>query len=189
MDTTRTAPSEPDNTPSPAPASNSVDLGSILYWELPQLDVAEANDLARAVYPEVEWRVGERISAGCSDDELEEFSELTDAGDDERCGRWLDEHVPDHPIIAAVEVEAIITETVATVDRAEVNLGSELRCRRARRIDRVGPAFLGRILDLQRRQYVVDGDELTFLHDGETAEPLRFELSVVSGGVLCLHST
>ena len=189
MDMTTAVPCGADNNRSPSPSSTSVDLSALLYWELPQLDVADATELAQAVYPEVELRVGTRISERCSDDELDAFSALTEAGDDERCARWLDEHVPDHTAIATAEMETIIAEAVATIDRTDAERGGELRLRRARTIDKVDPAVLGRILDLQRREYVAVAAGLKFLHDRESRDTITFLLSVSDGGMFCLKST
>lgn len=188
MDMTTTVPCGADNNRSPAPSSTRVDHTALFYFELPQLDVADAAQLAEAVYPEVEFRVGTRISERCSDDELDAFGALMEAGDDERCARWLDEHVPDHTAIATAEMEAIIAETVATIDRTDAERGGEQRLRRARTIDKVDSAFLGRILDLQRREYVAVEAGLKFLHDRESRDTITFLLSVSDGGMFCLNS-
>lgn len=171
--------------------SDRLDLGSILYWELPQLNAAEAASLAEAVYPEVELRVGQCISARCTDAELEEFGALIDAGDDRTCARWLDEHVPDHPAITAAEVEALVAEAVATVERGDAATCHEPVPKRTRRIEGITLTLLERVLDFQRREYFRDGDVLVTVHERGAAQSVQsvlFRLHLV-GSRLCLQST
>ncbi len=56
---------------------------------------ADAQDLLTATYRDLELRVGERLSAGLSDDLLDEFSSFIDH-DMERVRAWIAEHRPDY---------------------------------------------------------------------------------------------
>lgn len=52
-------------------------------------------DLVRRAYPRLELRVGEILSEGLSDAQLEEFEALVDT-DEQACQAWLDRERPDH---------------------------------------------------------------------------------------------
>lgn len=169
------------------PPADLLNLESVFYWELPQLDAAEASSLAKAVYPEVESRVGRRLSARCTATELEEIGALIDDGDDARCSRWLDEHVPEHPAITVAETEALIAETVAKVDQGDAGGDDGPSYRRTRRIERVDLRLLERVLDFRHREYDRDGDALVFLHEwGAQRAPFRLRMA---GSAVCLQST
>ena len=64
------------------------------------------------LYPELESRVGKRLSAGLSDAQLTSFEVLLDADDNEGAARWLNTHVPRHPQIVAEESDRLIGEAV-----------------------------------------------------------------------------
>jgi hypothetical protein len=64
------------------------------------------------LYPELEQRVGERLSIGMSDSQLNEFEALVDAEDQEGATRWLTTHVPRYREIVAEESDRLIREAV-----------------------------------------------------------------------------
>lgn len=64
------------------------------------------------LYPELESRVGARLTVGLTDAQLNEFEALVDSDDDEGAARWLADHVPLYPQIVAEELESLIGEAV-----------------------------------------------------------------------------
>jgi len=64
------------------------------------------------LYPELESRVGARLTIGLSDAQLDEFEALVDADDDDGASHWLSDHVPHYPQIVAEEFDRLIGEAV-----------------------------------------------------------------------------
>lgn len=95
--------------------SSSTDLVKVLQERLPELDQQEILELAQAAYPELEMRVGELLSEGLTDAQLEEFERLLDQGDEDGCAEWLRTHRPDHPEIVRAELAKLIDEIVTRV--------------------------------------------------------------------------
>ena len=158
--------------------AGDLDLTSVLYWELPHLDSDELDSLSTTVIAEVELRVGQRLSALCTDGELEEFERLVDAGDDEVCAAWLDQHIPDNRQITAGVIEALLAETVVRVGGGS----------RRRRIDRVDRAQLLRTRTIQNRSPVIDGDDVVVDMVCLKAPPASATFTVISD-VLRVHAS
>lgn len=59
--------------------------------------------------PELEFRVGERLSAGLSTQQLEEFEQILDSGDSDGPGRWLMATVPNYRAIVNEELASLVT--------------------------------------------------------------------------------
>ncbi len=64
------------------------------------------------LYPELQERVGQRLSIGLSDTQLREFEALVDNGAQEAAAHWLSTHVSDYPEIVAEESDRLICEAV-----------------------------------------------------------------------------
>lgn len=64
------------------------------------------------LYPELEGRVGERLSVGLSDAQLDEFEALVDADNEDGASQWLTDNVPHYPQIVAEEFDRLIGEAV-----------------------------------------------------------------------------
>lgn len=64
----------------------------------------------------MEMRVGERLSEGLSDAELEEFSDLADSATDEEVTSWLQLHRPDYEDV----IVELIDEVALQLTRAFV---------------------------------------------------------------------
>lgn len=62
--------------------------------------------------PELESRVGWRLTIGLSDAQLGEFEALVDADNEGGASRWLTDHVPHYPQIVAEEFDRLIGEAV-----------------------------------------------------------------------------
>lgn len=71
------------------------------------------------LYPELELRVGLKLSRGMSEAKLSEFEALVDAGDDNAPAAWLARNVPNYPEIVATEIMAIVNEAAAWFINAE----------------------------------------------------------------------
>jgi len=71
------------------------------------------------LYPELELRVGLKLTHGMSDAKLGEFEALVDAGDDDAPGAWLEKNVSNYPEIVATEIMAIVDEAAAWFINAE----------------------------------------------------------------------
>jgi hypothetical protein len=64
------------------------------------------------LYPELESRVGARLTIGLSDAQLDEFETLVDADNQDGASQWLTDHVPHYPQIVAEEFDRLIGEAV-----------------------------------------------------------------------------
>lgn len=82
---------------------------------LPGLSDEEALDLTRRAFEQVEYRVGQRLAAGLTGEQLQEFEELIDLQHDEQCAEWLTRNVPGYPRVIAVERIAVIADVVRVV--------------------------------------------------------------------------
>lgn len=72
----------------------------------------EVNRLVELATAELELRVGRRLSSGMSDEQLQEFEDLFDAGDEAGCGQFLKSNAPDTPQI----VEECLGSVLADVE-------------------------------------------------------------------------
>lgn len=102
----------------------NLDLVEKLRHRLPNLAEGELLDLANRASDELERRVGEVLSAGLTDAQLEEFEALIDSGDDAAAARWLHANRPGYQHVAAEELGNIIDEVVSAVsgtNRPEVS--------------------------------------------------------------------
>ena len=68
----------------------------------------------------METRVGERLSEGLSDAELEEFSDLADSVADEEVTAWLQLHRPDYEDVIMDVIVELIDEVALQLTRAFV---------------------------------------------------------------------
>ena len=68
----------------------------------------------------MEMRVGERLSEGLSDAELEEFSDLADSATDEEVTSWLQLHRPDYEDVIMDVIVELIDEVALQLTRAFV---------------------------------------------------------------------
>ena len=78
----------------------------------------------------MEMRVGERLSEGLSDAELEEFSDLADSATDEEVTTWLQLHRPDYEDVIMDVIVELIDEVALQLTRAltyPAGTGQELR--------------------------------------------------------------
>lgn len=64
------------------------------------------------LFPELESRVGARLTIGLSDAQLNAFEALVDADDEDGASRWLADHIPHYPQIAGEESDRLIGEAV-----------------------------------------------------------------------------
>lgn len=86
-----------------------------LRQRLPGLADSDLLDLAQKVSAELEERVGEILSTGLTDAQLEEFEVITDSGDDEGAVRWLQANRPNFQQVATQTLLSLIDEVVAAV--------------------------------------------------------------------------
>lgn len=63
--------------------------------------------------PEVESRVGRRLTQGLSDEDSVEFDALIDGGDEDGASAWLDSHVPGYRAVVREELARMVDESVA----------------------------------------------------------------------------
>jgi hypothetical protein len=64
------------------------------------------------LYPELESRVGARLTIGLFDAQLDEFEALVDADNEDGASQWLTDHVPHYPQIVAEEFDRLVGEAV-----------------------------------------------------------------------------
>lgn len=79
------------------------------------------------LYPELESRVGARLSIGLSDAQLDEFEALVDADNEDGASQWLTDHVPHYPQIVAEEFDRLIGEAVDWFARKAAGLAGASR--------------------------------------------------------------
>ncbi|MEN4476187.1 DUF5663 domain-containing protein [Mycolicibacterium cosmeticum] len=91
------------------------DLVMELAEALPDLTADELESLSATVFSELELRVGQQLTDGLSNVELEEFSALVDAGDEQASTAWLAEHRPDYQDVVAAQRGVIVAETVTAL--------------------------------------------------------------------------
>lgn len=163
-----------------------LDIDSILYWELPQLDAGELASLTATVSSELETRVGERLSSLCTDDELAEFERLVDAEDDEMCANWLDEHIPHHHEIVRSVAHVLLAETLAAIEGKQQDPAvSRLRRPRIEPADR---ELLLRTLRFRQRRYAMDGDVAVVNLVCRPGISTEVRLWMTDSGLLCVRS-
>lgn len=88
------------------------------YSDLPVDRITEAWN--NTLYPELERRIGERLSAGMTDAELDEFDALLDcesktgsgSGPETTSSNWLTTHVPSFRNVVDEEYSCILSEAV-----------------------------------------------------------------------------
>jgi hypothetical protein len=76
------------------------------------LEPALFAQLENLLYGELELRVGEALSQRCTAQQLDEFSALADANDEEGMRQFLDRNLPEHPDVVSKELSALADETV-----------------------------------------------------------------------------
>ena len=91
------------------------DIETQLAASLPGLPDDALRDLTTLVAHELHYRVGDSLTVGLTDAQLEEFSDLADHGDDRRCMEWLETHRPDYRATVAVVRADLVAEVVRTV--------------------------------------------------------------------------
>jgi len=76
--------------------------------------VPAKTDIARAWHDVLErvlqLRVGRRLSAGLSADQLQEFQHLIDSGAESASTAWLETHAPDHVQVVGDEIDRLVVE-------------------------------------------------------------------------------
>lgn len=108
-----------DNT---TPATNTdghvhADLQTLLGVCLPGLSDEDLRDLSARVADELELRVGNELSRGLSDAQLQEFEDLADRDGDLVFG-WLQSVCPDYRVVVAEARADLVAETVRAVASA-----------------------------------------------------------------------
>jgi hypothetical protein len=98
---------------------DKTDLLVRLRERLPRLDEGELLELGRRTFEEMEQRVGERLSAGLTDAQLDEFEKIIDGGDHDAAHKWLVTTRPDYRDVVAQELDRIVDEVVETVTSGE----------------------------------------------------------------------
>lgn len=68
------------------------------------------------LYDELELRVGTRLSEGMSNELLEEFEKLIEAGNQQGALTWLETHRPNYKQVVAEELEKLKQEVIANKD-------------------------------------------------------------------------
>jgi hypothetical protein len=84
-------------------------------------DEAVVGDLLAQYYETLQLRVAMAIEDKLSDEQLAEFENLHDAGDDAAAGKWLKTAVSDYDKIVADETTAVkadIKRTLASIHKA-----------------------------------------------------------------------
>ena len=66
-----------------------------------------ANIALRVIYAGLEARVGLKLADAMSDDQLDEFEEFIEAGDEDAALHWLEQAFPDYPAVVDRELQAI----------------------------------------------------------------------------------
>ncbi len=95
------------------------DMETRLASHLPGLSDEDLADLAVRVDDELQLRVGDRLSKGLTEQQLEEFAQLIDRGADHQCNQWLATNVPHYRAAAAVIRAELLAEVVRTVAAAD----------------------------------------------------------------------
>lgn len=72
------------------------------------LSEEEIQELLPIASENLERAVGVVLSAGLSDDDLEEFEALADVGDEAGTSRWLEQGRPDYREVVAAQVAALL---------------------------------------------------------------------------------
>lgn len=67
----------------------------------------DARSLLQYVYSELEMRVGMKLSENLSDDQLKEFEELANSGDDQRQLEWLETNCPQYKDVVRQQLEQL----------------------------------------------------------------------------------
>lgn len=84
-----------------------IDLMRVINEDCGLGDLPEPHrrDLARRIVEQLELNVGLRLARSMSEEQLDEFEDLIDAGDDEAACRWLATNCPNHRNIVFEELE------------------------------------------------------------------------------------
>ena len=73
-----------------------------------------------ALYPELESRLGARMTVGLTDAQMKAFLALVDGGNDNGASEWLGVHVPNYPAIVGEELNRLVDEAVEWLLRVSV---------------------------------------------------------------------
>lgn len=92
-------------------------LLTLVRMTLPGLSDGDSADLTQHAYEQLERRVGDRLSVGLSDRQIDEFEELVDGDDGAACTRWLEGNVPHYPQIVAAAQAEVLAEIVQVVSK------------------------------------------------------------------------
>jgi Protein of unknown function (DUF5663) len=78
--------------------------------------------LAKLLYPVLEMRVGIEMADRMTNEQLEEFGELTNAGDAAGALQWLNENWPDHKFIVQAQVDKLMDELLLRVRQSNLRV-------------------------------------------------------------------
>lgn len=85
----------------------------IIELMLDQLPQGLHTGLIKEFHEELELNVGRALASKLTDQQLEEFEQLIDAGDDSGSSQWLDECCPDHREVVKAQFE-MLKKTLAS---------------------------------------------------------------------------
>ncbi|ABM16736.1 DUF5663 domain-containing protein [Mycolicibacterium vanbaalenii] len=94
------------------------DMETQLAASLPGLSDTDLTDLAARVGEELQVRVGTALSSGLTSQQLDEFAQLLDRGDDCQRNDWLETHRPAYRAAVATVRADLVAEVVRTVTAA-----------------------------------------------------------------------
>lgn len=70
----------------------------------------DAKSLLQYVYSELELRVGMKLSENLTDDQLKEFEQIANEGDDQKQLAWLEANCPNYKQVVRDELDKLASE-------------------------------------------------------------------------------
>jgi Protein of unknown function (DUF5663) len=81
------------------------------------LSADDAQSLLQHLYSELELRVGMRLSENLTDQQLAEFEEITNRGDEQAAFVWLETNCPNYKDVVQQELDKLAAELRANKDQ------------------------------------------------------------------------
>lgn len=89
------------------------------------LPAGEKDQLLTQIYETLETRVGMRLAAQMSDEQLDEFEGFIDKNDEAGALKWLESNFPDYPKVVKAELDKLQGELKADADKIKATLGEK----------------------------------------------------------------
>ena len=81
------------------------------------LSTDDAQSLLQHLYSELELRVGMRLSENLTDEQLAEFEDITNRGDEEAAFNWLETNCPNYKDVVQEELDKLSNELHENKDK------------------------------------------------------------------------